>query len=112
MMALPPGEFLKDELEARGLTVQQFAALSEISIEVLEDILSAKQVLDADTAFKLGMALGTSDRLWINLQAQYASNKFNTPLEALQRFREAGIAMHLQDLVAELEQAKKEGKIK
>lgn len=118
MTARPPGEFLKDELEARGLTAQQFAQMSGLSVEQLRRIFLAEHVLDADTAVKLGKALGTSDRLWINLQAQYGNS---TPLEALRRFREAGTALHIQlqkegllewELAEELEQARKDGKIK
>jgi HTH-type transcriptional regulator/antitoxin HigA len=72
----PPGEFIRDELEARGLTEYGFEALL-VSVgctpaQVCACLLAAyvddkSQILDADTASSLSKAFGTSQGFWMKL---------------------------------------------
>jgi HTH-type transcriptional regulator/antitoxin HigA len=66
-----PGEFLKDELEARGWTQGQFAKVIGRPLQVVNEIVNGKKRVTADTAKAIGAAFGTSAELWVNLQATY-----------------------------------------
>jgi HTH-type transcriptional regulator/antitoxin HigA len=69
--AFPPGEFLRDELEARGWTQEEFASIIRRSPAVVNQILSGKRGISPETARELGAALGTSAMYWMNLEAAY-----------------------------------------
>jgi HTH-type transcriptional regulator/antitoxin HigA len=66
-----PGEYLKDELEARSLTVAEFALQIDKTEEFLIKILECEADISLDTATRLSNALGTSVEIWVNLQAFY-----------------------------------------
>ena len=69
--AFPPGEYLSDELEARGWTVTEFADMIGRPVETVSEILNANQPITPETAHSFSEALGTSPELWLNLQAAY-----------------------------------------
>lgn len=58
--AFPVGEFLAEEIEARGWDTSEFAG-----------VISGDQELTPETAERIGAALGTSADLWLNLQGAY-----------------------------------------
>jgi len=67
----PPGEFLKDELEIRGWTQTDLAEIMGRHVSVINEILSAKRGLTADTAQALADALGGRAQFWLNLESAY-----------------------------------------
>jgi HTH-type transcriptional regulator / antitoxin HigA len=69
--AFPPGEFLADELEARGWTQLEFAEIIRRPTKVVNEIISGKKAVTTDTARELAAALGTSPQYWLNLQTAY-----------------------------------------
>lgn len=69
--AFPPGEFLRDELEARGWTQADFAMILGRSQRDVSDIVNAKRQITPRTALEISEALGTSAEMWLNLQAQF-----------------------------------------
>ena len=73
--AFPPGEYLRDELEARGWTVSELAEIIGQPVLVVSEILDAKKPITADTASSLSEALGTSAELWLNLQTMYQQHR-------------------------------------
>jgi addiction module HigA family antidote len=66
-----PGQMLADELKERGLTIEEFAALTGIASDTLAGIIEGKMAITAPIADKLSAYLGTSARLWLNLQQTY-----------------------------------------
>ena len=68
----PPGEFLKDELEAREWTQQELAEIMGRPPRLINEIVHAKRAVTPETAIGLAMALGTSAEYWMNLESQYA----------------------------------------
>jgi len=66
-----PGDILKHELEARGLSANQFALALGVPSGRIVEILNRKRGVSADTALRLSRYLGTSAELWMNLQTQY-----------------------------------------
>ena len=67
----PPGEFLREELEARGWTQADLADKLGCSPEDVHAIIAAKCRISPATARALSKALGTSAELWLNLDANY-----------------------------------------
>jgi HTH-type transcriptional regulator/antitoxin HigA len=67
----PPGEFIKEELEARGWTQDDLAEILGRPLRAVNDIINAKRGITPDTAKGLGAAFGTSAQLWMNLESIY-----------------------------------------
>ena len=67
----PAGEFLADELEARGWTQAEFAAILDRPAQFVSEIISGKKEITRESAAQIGAALGTSAEMWLNLQDQY-----------------------------------------
>ena len=71
-LAIPPGETLRDELQARGLTQKELAARIGRPPQAINEIVRGKKSITAETALALEGALdGISARFWLNLQADY-----------------------------------------
>lgn len=69
--AFPPGEYLRDELEAREWTATEFAEIIGRPLQAVSEILNGKKEITTETAIALGDALGTSAEMWLNLQTAY-----------------------------------------
>lgn len=67
-----PGEVLLAEfLEPMGLSQNALARAAGVPPRRINEIVLGKRGVSADTALRLGAALGTSERFWLNLQAEY-----------------------------------------
>lgn len=71
----PPGEFLKDELEARNWTQVEFAEIIGKDTRLVYEVVNGKRAITPETAIVFGEALGTSPELWLNLESQYQLSK-------------------------------------
>jgi HTH-type transcriptional regulator/antitoxin HigA len=69
--AFPPGEFIKDELEARGWTQADLAEILGRNAASISQVISGKQPMNPRLAKGLGAAFGTSAQLWMNLESSY-----------------------------------------
>ena len=67
----PAGEFLADELDARGWTQAEFAAILDRPAQFFFEIISGKKEITRESAAQIGAALGTSAEMWLSLQDQY-----------------------------------------
>lgn len=70
----PPGDFLMEELEARGWNQQDFAAILGRPVGMVSEILNGRRGLTAETARGIADALGTSAELWLRLEADYRAS--------------------------------------
>ncbi|HXN85912.1 MAG TPA: HigA family addiction module antitoxin [Candidatus Binataceae bacterium] len=66
-----PGDILREELKARGLSANRFALDLAVPSGRIVEILNRKRGVSADTALRLSRYLGTSAQVWMNLQAKY-----------------------------------------
>lgn len=66
-----PGEFIKEELDARGWTQDDLAEILGRPLRAVNDIVNAKRGITPETAKGLGEAFGTSAQLWMNLESAY-----------------------------------------
>ncbi len=67
-----PGEYLNDELGARGWTQHEFAELTGLSPKLLKEIIEGKSPIGPPTAVAIGAALGTGANVWVNLEKSFA----------------------------------------
>lgn len=74
-VAVPPGDILKEELEARGWSQVEFAEILGLSPRLVSEIISAKRAITPATAKAIGAAFGTSAQVWLNLEAAYQLDK-------------------------------------
>jgi HTH-type transcriptional regulator/antitoxin HigA len=68
----PPGEYLLDELNARGWTQTEFAEIISRPVRLVNEIINGKRGVTPETATEFGAALGTSAELWMNLDSAYS----------------------------------------
>ena len=67
-----PGEILLEEfLEPAGITQTEFAGKLGWTRARLNELIKGKRGVTADAALDLAEALGTSAKLWMNLQSTY-----------------------------------------
>ena len=66
-----PGEILREELEAHGMSAAEFARQLNVPTNRITGILNEKRAVTADTALRLGHWFGTSAEMWLNLQKLY-----------------------------------------
>lgn len=70
-----PGEDLKDELEARGMSQAELAKLMGMEKSQLNEIIRGKRNMTAEVALLLEATLGISADFWMNAQKQYELDK-------------------------------------
>jgi HTH-type transcriptional regulator/antitoxin HigA len=73
-IALPPGETLAEELEARGLSQTQLARQMRRPVQAINEIVRGRKAITAETALQLEDALGVSAEFWLRLEADYQLN--------------------------------------
>ena len=78
-----PGEMIKDEIMARGLTQKELAQQMGVSYTVFNEILNGKRPVTTEYALMLEAALGTHANIWLGLQADYNMQKIILPNSAL-----------------------------
>ncbi len=66
-----PGEMLRDDLDALGLSARRFAEQIGVPPNAVTEILKGQRRVTAPMALRLGKALGTDPRYWTNLQSLY-----------------------------------------
>jgi addiction module HigA family antidote len=75
MKTLPnvhPGEVLLEEfLSPLGISQNALARAANVPPRRINEIVLGKRSITADTAVRLAAALGTSERFWLGLQADY-----------------------------------------
>ena len=71
-----PGEVLLEEfLEPKGVTQAAFAEKIGWTKSQLNELIKGKRGITAAAALDLAEVLGTTAKLWMNLQATYDLNK-------------------------------------
>ena len=66
-----PGDVLKEELEARGISQKKFSELLNVPYTQLNEILNGKRPVTTDFALMVEAALGINPELLINMQTRY-----------------------------------------
>ena len=66
-----PGRIVKQELEARGWSQKDLAAILGRPEQMVSEIVNGVKQITPETALELAQAFGTSPELWLNLEADY-----------------------------------------
>lgn len=66
-----PGEILKDELEARGMSQRKFASIIGVSYSVLNEVINGKRPITTEYALKIEAAMDIPAYIWMNMQSEY-----------------------------------------
>ena len=66
-----PGEHLSEILEELGISQYRLAKTIGASPRRINEIAHGSRSITADTALRIGKALGTSPEYWLNLQRMY-----------------------------------------
>jgi len=67
-----PGEILLEEfLKPLGITQLAFSKYLDIPLQRLNEVVLGKRAVSPETAWLLGMALGTGPEIWLDLQNAY-----------------------------------------
>lgn len=97
--AFPPGEYLRDELDARGWTQTEFAQILGRSVQLVNEVISGKRGITPDTAKALSAALGTSAQVWMNLDTRYQLFKADPPPARIAREAELRSKFPVREMV-------------
>lgn len=74
-LAIPPGELLAEELEARGMSQKELADRTGRPEQKISEIINGKKSITHDTALEFEKVLGISAAFWVNLEASYQLTK-------------------------------------
>jgi len=66
--AFAPGEYIREELQARGWTQSDLAKIIGRPLQAVNEIVNGKKSITAETAKEIGLAFGTGPELWLNLE--------------------------------------------
>ncbi|MBL4698184.1 MAG: helix-turn-helix domain-containing protein [Phycisphaerales bacterium] len=67
----PPGDFIAEELDARGWAQEDLARILAKPLPTVNKIIKGKTAITPATAKKLSAAFGTSAELWMNLESSW-----------------------------------------
>ena len=71
MRPVHPGEVLRDELEALGLSANALSKALDVPVNRVTAILHGQRGVTANTALRLARYFGTTPGVWLNLQQTY-----------------------------------------
>ena len=66
-----PGEVIKDEIEARGITQRQLSEVTGIAYSVVNEVLNGKRPVAIEYALLIAKALDLDADTFIRMQAEY-----------------------------------------
>ena len=86
-VAIPPGEYLVEEIEARGISQKELARRMGRPANAINEIVNGNKAITAETALQQEEAMPEIPaRFWLNLESGYQLAK------ALAKRRERGIS--------------------
>lgn len=80
-IAIHPGESLLEVLESRGMSQTELANRIGLHKKTINEIIKGKKPISPNTALKLSIIFGTSEKFWNNLQKNYDETVARLELE-------------------------------
>ena len=75
-VAIPPGEYLAEEIEAREISQKELARRMGRPVNPINEIINGKKAITADTALQLEAVMPEIPaRFWLNLETDYQLTK-------------------------------------
>ena len=66
-----PGEHLAEFLDELEITQYRLAKTINVPARRINEVVHGRRSITADTALRIGRALGTTPEFWLNLQRRY-----------------------------------------
>ncbi|MBN1865856.1 HigA family addiction module antidote protein [Candidatus Sumerlaeota bacterium] len=79
IIAVSPGEIIRDELDERGWTQADLARITGRSLAAINEVVTGKRGVSPQTALELGEAFGTSPEFWMNIESAYRLSLVDDP---------------------------------
>lgn len=70
-----PGEFLREEIDARGITQTRLANEIGVKVSLLNELINGKRDFTIEYAMMIEAALGIDADFWMNQQTSYNKAK-------------------------------------
>lgn len=75
-VAIPPGEYLAEEIGARGISQKELAKRMRRPANAINEIVNGKKAITAETALQLESVMPEIPaRFWLNLEIDYQLTK-------------------------------------
>jgi HTH-type transcriptional regulator/antitoxin HigA len=75
-VAIPPGEYLAEEIGERGITQKELAKRMGRPLNAINEIINGKKAITAETALQLEAVMPEIPaRFWLNLETDYQLTK-------------------------------------
>ena len=75
-MPYPPGEYLAEEIAARGFSQKELAGRMSRPVNAINEIINGEKAITADTALQLESVMPEIPaRFWLNLETDYQLTK-------------------------------------
>ena len=75
-VAIHPGEYLAEEIEARGISQKELARRMRRPLNAINEIINGKKAITAETALQLEEVMPEIPaRFWLNLETDYQLNR-------------------------------------
>jgi addiction module HigA family antidote len=71
MPIVKPGDILRKELHARGMTQRELARRMGRPYQAINEIINGKKHITPQTAIQLGRVFGTGSEIWLGLEYDY-----------------------------------------
>ena len=85
MRPVHPGEVLRDELDALGLSANALSRALGVPVNRVTMILNGRRGVSADTALRLARYFGATPQLWRNLQKAWELRRAEIGREIVER---------------------------
>ena len=67
----PPGDFIQEEIDARGWSQEDFARIIDKPLPTVNQIIKGKRAIIPATAKRIAAAFGNSPQFWMNLETSW-----------------------------------------
>jgi HTH-type transcriptional regulator / antitoxin HigA len=75
-VAIPPGEYLLEEIEVRGLSQKELARRMGRPLNAINEIINGKKIITAETALQFEEVMPEIPaRFWLNLETDFQLTK-------------------------------------
>ncbi len=75
-IAIPPGEYLAEEIEARSISQKELAKRMGRPLNAINEIINGKKTITAETALQLEEVMPEIPaRFWLNLETDFQLTK-------------------------------------
>lgn len=95
----PPGEFVRDELEARGWSQADLAEILGRPPRLVNELIAGKRGITPETARGLAAAFGTEPQFWMNLESAYQLSRVRAESDVVERRARLFAKVPLKEIV-------------